>query len=200
VKTRTSIIALALGALACAGRYEVESGEHCRQAGYSIAARIQACTQDDDRANAAYERFADDYTCSGDPARDESYGCAIDLNAVTCEQVAAWGDDLDRFIAGTPRCHTVLGGWSGGSTATSCTPLAAALAPKIAACGQSTANLPDLVASVQKTLDLTGCVSASVESCKQELEALACSAAATPTDPLVWAGLAPACEALRVKP
>ncbi|MBI3203674.1 MAG: hypothetical protein HYZ29_19200 [Myxococcales bacterium] len=202
MKVESRIIAVALGLFGCGGLYDVESGEHCRQAGYSIAARIQACTQDDDRANQAYERFSDRYTCSGDPSSDASYGCAIDLNAVTCEEVAQWGDDLDRFIAETPSCHTVLGGWSGGGlpNAAGCTPLAAALAPKVATCGQSSTNLPELVSSVQKALETTGCVSGPTDDCMKELEALACSASTAPADPLSWAGLAPACDALRVKP
>lgn len=194
----------ALAMAACTGTYDVEPHEHCRQAGYSIAARLQACTQDGDFANAAYERFNEEYTCIGDSADPELYKCAAQLNAVSCEQVDVWRDDLNRWLSETPVCHEVFGGFAPSqSDLAACSDLTQAVAPKMAVCGTSAPDIAALSVKVQLTLAQTGCAAATstvVDACKSELAALLCTDNATPDDALSWVALAPSCGSMLVKP
>lgn len=98
---------LLLPAAACQ-TYDVDSAEPCRQAGFSIAARTQACTGDADLANARYERFVDQYRCLVKDARVPDFQCAVDVNAVVCTEALAFGDDLDKWLETSKSCSVVL--------------------------------------------------------------------------------------------
>ncbi|MEZ4227568.1 MAG: hypothetical protein R3B89_00300 [Polyangiaceae bacterium] len=95
--------ALAFGAglflLGCPGSYELDSDEPCRQAGFAIASRNQACSGDADRANALYERFVDEYACAVSKPTQADFRCAYNVNALDCQRVETLGDDLSGYLA-----------------------------------------------------------------------------------------------------
>lgn len=100
-------LALGVAASTC-GLYDIEEDEPCRQVGYSIASRTFACTGDGDLANARYEQFASKFQCiSGDVTAD-SFHCSRTISALTCDQVAQNGDEMDRWISPAPRCVRLL--------------------------------------------------------------------------------------------
>jgi hypothetical protein len=175
----TVLKSCALGLLgSCNGTFDVEAGEHCRQAGYSIAARTEACTRDRDRANALYERFTKTYLCLGSAKDAANYYCAADLNAATCDQVKLWGSDLEGWITDTTSCHAIIGGRGDpNANPDACGPLAESLASKMAACAPAGKDFVALTASVQLSLGQTGCgepSAAALSACQAQLTAASC--------------------------
>lgn len=100
--------ALVFALAACATTYDMDAAEPCRQAGYSIAARTQACTGDGDLANARYEKFAETYRCLVKSARVPDFQCAVDVNATDCAKAVQYGDNLDLWLASSGSCSLVL--------------------------------------------------------------------------------------------
>ena len=100
--------ALGLVAAACAPTYDMDAAEPCRQAGFSIAARTQACTGNADLANARYDKFVSEYRCLVKDARVPDFQCAVDVNALDCMAAAESGDDLDKWLTRSKYCSNVL--------------------------------------------------------------------------------------------
>lgn len=189
-----------LGASGCAA-YDAEQGEPCRQAGYSIASRIHACTGDETAANDAYKRFADTYVCTAPPDREESYECAAQLRDFGCDVVADYGSDLDRWVTATPECLALLTN-NALEQSSNCFDLAQAVAPKVATCALPKDPYLTVFASVLAALSQRGCVASAsqVALCKSELEDLPCSAVTAAADADAWALSTPGCAALLEAP
>ncbi|MCA9640467.1 MAG: hypothetical protein KC492_07205 [Myxococcales bacterium] len=139
------LLGVALGVSSCQGSYEMERDEPCRQAGFAIASRNQACNGDADHANALYERFVDEYLCSVTKPSQNAFRCAYNINALGCEEVAAKGDDLNGYLSANGcgvilkrKDGTPIPQAGGGVTAT---PLCASLVLRLAefesACGDN---------------------------------------------------------------
>lgn len=114
--TRPLLFVLLAG---CTG-YELHEDEPCRDVGYGVSARVFACTEDHDDANAAYELFDDTYGCNND-SLDEiertqgisaMFDCSRRANELTCEQIDAADEidaaDLDAWLLGHPECQAIL--------------------------------------------------------------------------------------------
>ena len=84
----------------------------CRDAASVIAGRTFDCTADPNLGNDRYDLFFDLYECiPRDPAKvpyDELYHCSLMVGALTCEQVKAFGDDLDRWLSASPACPLII--------------------------------------------------------------------------------------------
>ena len=91
---------------ACSGIQPMPSDQPCREAGYAIAARTFACTEDAELSNGRYKRFEADYVCvpidlneaPDNPANfpeDDYFHCAYAIDGLSCEEVLRRGDDLD---------------------------------------------------------------------------------------------------------
>lgn len=91
----------------------------CREAGYAIAARTEACSGDIELANARYDAFVDDYVCIDvdvtDPAfngpalsPDDLFDCAFSIRELPCEWVDVFGDDLDLWLSVSDACPWVV--------------------------------------------------------------------------------------------
>jgi len=80
---------------------QLPGDEACRDVGYSIANKVFECTGEVDKANDAYERFMDGHTCllkeEGTPSATQ-FKCSQKILLLTCDQVAAYGDDYDRWM------------------------------------------------------------------------------------------------------
>lgn len=81
---------------------QLPGDEACRDVGYSIANKVFECTGDVGKANEAYERFMDGHTCllkeEGTPSATQ-FKCSEEILLLTCDQVAAYGDNYDRWMA-----------------------------------------------------------------------------------------------------
>ena len=73
---------------------ELPEDESCRQTGYAIANRTFTCEGDGDLANDRYERLMEEYRCLS----NDHFACAKNTLELTCEDVAAAGDDLDQWL------------------------------------------------------------------------------------------------------
>lgn len=186
--------------------YDVDAGEPCRQAGYSIASRIYACTGDEAKANAAYERFSSEYACLLPAEAPSSYACAIALNDATCADVEQRGDDLDRWVGSSRECVALLSGATAIDEA--CRPLAEIVAPKMASCAFPETPLVTVVARALGELSEKGCVPAAAEAldaCRDKIAAYTsedgCAGSTEPNDSAVsWATRFYDCEQLVKKP
>jgi hypothetical protein len=95
----------------CAEVEPAKGDEICQEAGFSIANRTLACTSDQDLSNARYERLRGEYDCkAADPSShtDTQVECPRALLAVTCEQVATLGEDLDAWLRSDPKCQAMF--------------------------------------------------------------------------------------------
>ena len=112
---------LALAALAagCIDLKPMPADQPCKEAGYAIASRVFDCSADGELANATYERFEEEYACvlydlevepdpPGSDIEKDLFHCALAIGALTCDQVAACGQDLDCFLAASPTCPLVV--------------------------------------------------------------------------------------------
>lgn len=119
----------------CQGSYEMDRDEPCRQAGFAIASRNQACNGDADHANALYERFVDEYLCSVSHLSQDAFRCAYNINALDCQEVATKGDDLNGYLSANG-CGSILLSKDGkpipGGNAITATPTCADLVWRLA--------------------------------------------------------------------
>jgi len=97
-----------LAAVHCSDVEPASGADLCDEAGFSISNRTFACSQDQTLSNDRYERLKAGYDCkaAGPPIHytDTQVECARSLLAMTCEQVTAAGDDLDRWLHDIPQC------------------------------------------------------------------------------------------------
>lgn len=120
----SGLAAIAIFAVACTSD-ELPKDEVCRDVGYSVANRVFACLGDGQLANQRYEQVWDGFNCNaadieraefdfenGDFGRYTEgalYQCPAAVRNVTCEQVAAYGDNLAAWIAeASPMCPIVM--------------------------------------------------------------------------------------------
>jgi hypothetical protein len=91
---------------------DLPADEVCKDVGYSIANRVLSCTDDDTRSRQLYAAFNRDYSCRVFPANDDQipnyYECPVAVREVPCDQVIAYGDDLDDWLAPLPYCARIL--------------------------------------------------------------------------------------------
>lgn len=98
--------------LGCATKLDGE--DLCAEVGYAIASRTQTCTGDGERADARYEKFADEYTCvevdlQDEPSHPEDlYACPLAIRNLACELVETYGDDLDAWLGASPACGALV--------------------------------------------------------------------------------------------
>ena len=137
----------ALPLASCFNARDRDASEGCDNVGYAIASRTRACSGDPDLANARYARFAAATRCTLTYSHDEDFACAYTVNAATCAQVAAAGDDIDRWIALDPRCATILSRADGSSYAPP--PTANPLTSQNDACKEASAVIANRIAVCQ---------------------------------------------------
>lgn len=174
----------------CPGSYDMELDEPCRQAGFAIASRHQACTGDADAANALYERFVDEYACTVAKLSKDDYRCAYNLNALDCQAVEALRDDLPGYLTEFG-CIQILRRKDGApmplrssdgtlnplTTDAECAAVALRLAEFEAACGGGSASdlyfliVSDLAQSYSCSESATD---ADVNTCRTDLDELRC--------------------------
>lgn len=106
-----ALAASLLWLVCCAEIEPLEPQQLCDEAGYSLANRTLACTDDRDLANKRYERLRDEYACKATAptgANDPQVGCAQKLLAMDCDKVRTFGDDLDAWLRDSPECNTMF--------------------------------------------------------------------------------------------
>ncbi|MEZ4373457.1 MAG: hypothetical protein R3B07_21735 [Polyangiaceae bacterium] len=179
-----ALIGVTLSVSSCQGSYELERDEPCRQAGFAIASRNQACNGDADHANALYERFVDEYLCSVSELSQDAFRCAYNINALDCKEVASKGDDLNGYLSANG-CSQILLRKDGepipGANSITATPICADLVFRLAvfesACRTEPANaLYQLIAADLGT-DHTCNISAKqgdLDTCFADLDSKRC--------------------------
>jgi hypothetical protein len=116
-RSRATLGLLLLGA--CSGIQPMPADQPCREAGYAIAARTFACTEDAELSNARYERFEAEYVCvpidlaeaPENPANfpeDDYFHCAYAIDGLSCDEVLRRGDDLDAWLRASNACPYVV--------------------------------------------------------------------------------------------
>lgn len=99
----------------CAGFTNLPPDHFCLEAGYAIAAVTESCTGDRDLANARFEVFQSSVTCVeidvADPPSgvlpEQLFDCAFAIQALSCDVVADFGDDISSYLAISPGCALV---------------------------------------------------------------------------------------------
>lgn len=90
---------------------ELTPQDACDAVGFSIANRTLKCTGDADLATARWETAAAG-TClvewTGFEGVDESFRCSEELGALSCARVAAFGDDISRWLGSVDACAGVV--------------------------------------------------------------------------------------------
>ena len=113
------VSAALLAPLACDSVTDMDAAEPCRQAGFSIAARTEACTKDASLANRRYEALRDRYRCAIQTPTEADFLCSRALLETSCEKVLAYGDDHAAWLGQSLRCLQILvpvvGGAAGGA-------------------------------------------------------------------------------------
>ncbi len=99
--------------LGCAAIHPLDGQEICDEVGYGVAARTLACTDDAALANARFEAYRDQLTCTiQDPERapvDKYLTCAAAVNNVSCDAVERYGDDVVSLVASaSPHCSRMF--------------------------------------------------------------------------------------------
>ena len=91
----------------------------CREAGYAIAARTDACTGDSQAAQDRYDAFRRQYRCieweaddpvlldDATPNAEDLFSCAFTIRNTACEIVDELGDDIDLWMDLDPGCSWV---------------------------------------------------------------------------------------------
>jgi len=144
------------GTLACRLSQEPEdvgAGELCDEIGYSISNRTLACSGDASLAKKRFDDFGGQYTCPevspsapgaagafDAPLSQPQLDCAGALFALPCEQVAAFGDNLEAWLASQPPCLGALVSKTGKALDPPCQ-------TGLTRCGGVCQNLPTSVAS-----------------------------------------------------
>lgn len=113
---RLGLVAVGLGALlGCESHRVMDPDQPCLEAGYAIASRTYECTDDNALANARYEAFADDYACiphvlddNGNIPVQDLFHCGYLIRTLSCDDVEAFGDDLDAWLSVSPACQLVV--------------------------------------------------------------------------------------------
>jgi hypothetical protein len=100
----------------CGSVYDMEADEPCRQAGFSIAARTETCTNDADLANQRYETFRDRYRCTIGKATELDFLCSRGILQTPCEDVLRLGDDYDAWLGRDLRCSQIFVRGDGGAS------------------------------------------------------------------------------------
>lgn len=106
-----ALAASLLWLVCCAEVEPLGPQELCDEAGFSLANRTLACTDDRGLANKRYERLRDEYACKATtPAgsQDPQVGCAQKLLALGCDKARAFGDDLNAWLRDIPECKTMF--------------------------------------------------------------------------------------------
>lgn len=106
-----SAAALLLAATRCAEVQQASGQDICDEAGFAVSNRTLACSGDQGLSNARYEKLRADYLCTAaEPTsdRDAQVDCPRSLLALSCDQVNAAGDDLDRWLRDIVPCSTLF--------------------------------------------------------------------------------------------
>jgi hypothetical protein len=83
----------------------------CQDVAYAVAARTFECQSDEALATERTAAFEDGYTCLVTSLREPIglyYACPVAVNALSCDEVEAFGDDLDLWLAASDACATIL--------------------------------------------------------------------------------------------
>jgi hypothetical protein len=98
---------------------QLPGDEACRDVAYSISNKTFECTGDAKLSNDQYTQFMDSHKCllSEDSLpSDSQYSCSSGILKLTCDQIAAYGDNYDRWLANAgPGCKEVYGATDGGT-------------------------------------------------------------------------------------
>jgi hypothetical protein len=94
----------------CQPTYEMDAHEACRNAGFSIASRTLSCTGNGELANQRYDQLVASYRCSVNEVTIDQFECAEQLNAISCSDALAYGDDLAKWLARSKTCGRILTG------------------------------------------------------------------------------------------
>jgi len=109
--------------LACSEPYQVmDDSEPCVQVGYSISSTTFRCTGSEATANRRFHAYEGAYSCTNRWASasevEPSFQCAIDLEALSCADEAAFGNDLSQWLAASPSCAALFEGGTGDTGVT----------------------------------------------------------------------------------
>ena len=92
--------------------YPLENDELCKEAGYSIANRTYSCTANPELANQRYEKFAREFTCSITDVQRAPVVCYLEcaeaINALSCDDVDALGNDIEAWLLTSPQCSRMF--------------------------------------------------------------------------------------------
>lgn len=93
---------------------EFPTEQVCLDVGYAIAARTYDCEDSTSIANKRFDLFEQQYECLIEDTAfepiDVYYHCVAQINATSCDDVTAFGDDLSRYMALSPACGQFLAG------------------------------------------------------------------------------------------
>ena len=102
-----TLLAALLAFPACKGLEDMPSDEACKQTGYAVASRTVTCLKDPDLANARYDRFEAAHQCVAD-SDEADFQCVAAVNATSCDEVAAFGEDWDQWLLRSSYCAAVF--------------------------------------------------------------------------------------------
>ena len=108
---RITLVALLLSLSplgACVLAEPLPADEFCRNVGFQISSRTLACVGDQAQANERFESFQGRYDCIAADQDDTGFQCAVELGELSCEDVAALGDDLDAWLLRSEGCARIL--------------------------------------------------------------------------------------------
>lgn len=101
-----------IGALSACGVVRLPPGQVCDEVGFAISRRTWQCTGDEALAAERWDAFQDDATCYDVDAEvdeaDNYLACATAIEAMSCEEVEAAGDDLSAWLAASPVCEWLV--------------------------------------------------------------------------------------------
>ncbi len=99
--------------VACAHR--VADDQPCFEAQVAMAARLEDCTGDTERALELYDQVEVDHTCAfaddprfepeGSAVQAGAYECAFAIRNLACELAEAYDQDVDQWLTAAPVCQ-----------------------------------------------------------------------------------------------
>jgi hypothetical protein len=210
---RAVILSLVAG---CTGISDMPADEPCKNVGYAVASRTEACLGDGKLANARFTRFQGTYTCTVASPTEQDFTCAVAVNATTCEAVAANGETWDKWLLASPACGTIFRHKDGspavpetGDDAVSMNAVCQGISDEAwtqrqrctnnGVVGDKAAGYAELEAALRCTARWpAGGTPPIATACIAQLDATPCGNVADQKSLVSWVAAAPACSSLLV--
>lgn len=86
---------------------DLPADEACRDTGYALSNLVLECTSDYDKAVRVGEGFEGSFRCNGTNVNETPryYRCPAEIRALGCEDVAAFDEDMSKYLGRSPACR-----------------------------------------------------------------------------------------------